>query len=216
MFLLCFLLTFKVVRSDEEKDFWDELSDDEVVVEDKVEGQMYAKARFNLPIKRRLKLYPQVAKIVSRLQNCVGFEFIYESRIPKLIFLDSEDFAVETIDVSKMTEDEIVALLNIRGFKDFTPIPSEKKIQTQNVTKEVEDNNTTKEAEVINTTKEVKDNNTTKEIDVESATKETEAKNEKEEDGQQKLTKEEEDGQQKVTKEADDKNEAEEIEDRPL
>ena len=58
MFLLGFLFTLKLGFSEEEKDFWDELSDDEIIVEDKVEGQMYAKARFNLPIKRRLRLYP--------------------------------------------------------------------------------------------------------------------------------------------------------------
>ena len=57
-----------------------------------------------------------------------------------MIFLDSEDFAVETIDVSKMTEDEIVALLNLRGFKDFTPIQREKKkVPTENETKQAED-----------------------------------------------------------------------------
>ena len=106
--MICFLLFLAIsTDADEagEADFWDEISNDEITVEDKVEGKLYAKARFYLPIKRRLKLYPQVLKVVDRLQNCVDIEFVYESKIPSLTFLDSEDSVVETVEISKMTEE---------------------------------------------------------------------------------------------------------------
>lgn len=117
--MFCFLLVLSLsAAADGEADFWDQLSDDEIVVEDKIEGKLYAKARFYLPIKRRLKLYPHVMKVVDRLQECVDVEFVYEAKTPSLTFLDSEDSIVENIEITKMTEDEIMALINMRGFNE--------------------------------------------------------------------------------------------------
>lgn len=116
LFALFFACITLVSAEDGGKDFWDELSDDDVVIEDKADGKLYAKARFDVPVKRRLRLYPEVAKLLGRIQGQTNIEFIYEAKFPTLIFLDSEDVTVETIDISKMSHDEIMALLNLRGF----------------------------------------------------------------------------------------------------
>ena len=114
MFL--YFLIFNIISSNEEKDFWDEIDNDEIIIEDKIEGKLYSKARFDIPIKRRLRLYPEVAKIVQILHGISNIEFVYESKKPILYFLDSQDIIIENIDISQMTQDEIRAVLNLRGF----------------------------------------------------------------------------------------------------
>jgi len=111
-----FFFAISVFSETDEKDFWDEIADEEVVVESSVEGKLYSKARFDIPIKRRLRLYPEVGKIVSALHGMSNIEFIYEAKKPTLIFLDSQDVIVEQMDISKMNQDEIRAILNLRGF----------------------------------------------------------------------------------------------------
>ncbi|OHT12359.1 hypothetical protein TRFO_17836 [Tritrichomonas foetus] len=123
MFLFLLLSLFVRAEDSDGDDFWDQLADDDVVIDDKVTGNLYDKARFNLPVRRRLKLYPQVSKTVKYLQGRQNIEFIYEARIPTLVFLDSDDVTVDTIDISKMSHDEIIALLALRGFKDIEDEP---------------------------------------------------------------------------------------------
>lgn len=130
MFALLLLFGAKLVKCEEEDedDFWDSLSGEEVVVEVPKEGRLYDKARFNLPVKRRLRLYKGVAKAVESLAGKTRIEFIYEAKVPVLSFLDSDDVTVETIDIAKMSQDEVIALLNVRGFADLndgteTPSP---------------------------------------------------------------------------------------------
>lgn len=112
-----------MVKCEEEEDedaFWDSLADeDEVVVETHKTGRMFDKARFNLPVKRRMRLFKGVAKAVEYLAGKSRIEFIYEAKVPVLTFLDSDDATVETIDVAKMSQDEIIHLLNVRGFADL-------------------------------------------------------------------------------------------------
>ena len=117
IFLLIFQSKFAAATEDGD-DFWDQISDEnpEIVVDKKVEGKLYAKARFNLPIARRLRLYPEVKKLADYLTGKSSIEFIYESKIPLLTFLDSNDVVVETHDLSKKNQDEILAILNLRGF----------------------------------------------------------------------------------------------------
>lgn len=122
MLALALLLMVKLAHceEDDDDDFWNSLADDEVVVDDKVEGRLYDKARFNLPLRRRLRLYPEIQKTYDRVQGKSRLEFIYEAKTPQLVFLDSSDVTVETIDISKMSYDEIFALLNLRGFAEIT------------------------------------------------------------------------------------------------
>lgn len=127
---LCFFARCEDENTQNDDDFWDKLSDDDIVVEDHVKGNLYDKARFNLPIRRRMKLYPQVQKTVKYLHGRQNMEFIYESKIPTLIFLDSDDVTVEKIDISKMSKDDIISLLALRGFKDIEDEPMPK---TENV-----------------------------------------------------------------------------------
>ena len=108
-------------------DFWDMLEEDDndVVIQEKGEGALYDKARFNLPIKRRLRLYPEVQKTAQRLEGVSRIEFVYEARVPSLILLDADDAVTETIDISKMSQDEIISLLNVRGFSEDDRKPVE-------------------------------------------------------------------------------------------
>jgi len=117
--MIAFLALASLARCGDD-DFWDQLADDDVVVEDKVEGRLYDKARFRLPIRRRLRLYPEVLKTTQRLDSRSRLEFIYEAKVPSLQFLDSDDVIVETIDIAKMSQDEIIAVLDLRGFADAT------------------------------------------------------------------------------------------------
>lgn len=167
--LLLFFLTFFIHSEETEgddDDFWNQLSDDDVVIDRHVEGKLYDKARFNLPVKRRMKLYPQISKTVKYLQGRQNMEFIYESRIPKLIFLDSDDVTVDTIDISKMSKDEIIALLALRGFKDIDDEPiksNEPKIP--NATNQTTTSNETTQTQPESSTQETqKTNETTKEL----------------------------------------------------
>lgn len=130
MILSLFFLA--AVRADEgdEDDFWDQIESDEVTVEEKTQGNLYDKARFDVPISRRLKLYPDVFVVVKRLQDHSRIEFVYEAKIPKLYFLDSQDVTVESFDLSKMSQDEIMSLLNLRGFALVSEETSEKKSKT--------------------------------------------------------------------------------------
>lgn len=129
------LLIFSLIHQGLAEDFWDEIEDDdnEVKVEENVEGKLYDKARFNLPISRRLRLYPEIKRCVEGLKGKSSIEFIYESKHPILTFLDSHDVVVETYDLSKKTSDEVLALLNLRGFaliseeaKEIPPAPQTK------------------------------------------------------------------------------------------
>lgn len=122
----CFFSRCEEENAQDDDDFWDKLTDDDIVVEDNVKGNLYDKARFNLPIRRRMKLYPQVQKTIKYLHGRQNMEFIYESKIPTLIFLDSDDVAVEKIDISKMSKDDIISLLALRGFKDIEDQPMPK------------------------------------------------------------------------------------------
>lgn len=118
MFVFVFLLAS--VRCDDANDddsFWNELSDEEIVVEDKVPGKLYDKARFNLPIARRLNsLFPEVAKAARDLQDVINMEFVYEEKFPILYFLDSQDVVIEKIELAKKSRDEIKAILVSRNF----------------------------------------------------------------------------------------------------
>lgn len=127
--LLSFFCKCEDESAPNDDDFWDKLSDDDIVVEDHVKGNLYDKARFNLPIRRRMKLYPHVQKTVKYLHGRQNMEFIYESKVPTLIFLDSDDVTVEKIDISKMSKDDIISLLALRGFKDIEdePMPQPEK-----------------------------------------------------------------------------------------
>jgi hypothetical protein len=118
--LALFLALVSCDGDDPQDDFWDKLADDNVVVEEKVEGRLYNKARFHLPIARRLRLYPAVSRAVNRLYGRSRVEFVYDVKVPSLVFLDSQDVTVEKMDLAKMSEDEILALLNLRGFEDIT------------------------------------------------------------------------------------------------
>lgn len=111
-FFLC------IARCDEDPDdFWDSIDDDdEEIMIDSNPPNLYAKARFNLPVKRRLKLFPEIAKIAQSLNGISNIEFLYEERTPRLIFLDSSDVVVDEFDISKMNQDEVLAQLNLRGF----------------------------------------------------------------------------------------------------
>jgi hypothetical protein len=123
MALLGLVLSLAFVSCDDDDspdDFWDKLADDSVVVEEKVEGRLYNKARFHVPIARRLRLYPAVSRAVNRLYGRSRVEFVYDAKVPSLVFLDSQDVTVEKIDLAKMSEDEIFALLNLRGFADLS------------------------------------------------------------------------------------------------
>jgi hypothetical protein len=122
MFVFALSLTLISCEDDSADDFWDKLASDEVVVEENVEGRMYEKARFYCPIQRRLRLYPGAHKAITRLQGCSRMEFIYDAKVPSLVFLDSQDVTVEKLDICKMSEDEIVGVLNLRG---FSAIPEE-------------------------------------------------------------------------------------------
>jgi hypothetical protein len=115
-------LAFSMVSCEDDSgdDFWDKLTSDEVTVEDKVEGRMYEKARFCCPIQRRLRLYPGAHKAVMRLQGCARLEFVYDAKVPSLVFLDSQDVTVEKLDICKMSEDEIIGILNLRGFSTIS------------------------------------------------------------------------------------------------
>ena len=144
--MLIFLFLSFFIRSDDESDdddFWNQLQDDDVVVEEHVQGNLYDKARFNLPVQRRLTLFPQVEKTVKYLRDRQNIEFIYEARNPTLIFLDSTDTIVDTIDISKMSQDEIIALLALRGFKDIDdqPLPKKSRNQTQGENNSTESHN---------------------------------------------------------------------------
>jgi hypothetical protein len=122
--MLILMLAFALVSCEEDSpdDFWDQLASDDVVVEDNVQGRMYEKARFYCPVQRRLSLYPGAHKAVVRLQGCARMEFIYDAKVPSLVFLDSQDVTVEKLDICKMSEDEIIGILNLRG---FSSIPEE-------------------------------------------------------------------------------------------
>lgn len=111
-----FVLLLGLAIAEEEKDFWDEIQDDDVIVEDTSKAKLFAKARFYLPIKRRLKLYPEVQKTVKQLDGVVDIEFVYDAKKPSLAILDSEDITVETLDIQKSTRDEIYSFLSSRGF----------------------------------------------------------------------------------------------------
>jgi hypothetical protein len=100
-------------------DFWDALADDSVVVEAPGAGRLYHKARFRCPVQRRLRLYPGAHRAVMRLQHSERVEFVYDAKVPSLVFLDSQDVAVEKIDIAKLSEEEILGAMNLRGFADF-------------------------------------------------------------------------------------------------
>ena len=149
---LCFFSRCENEDPNNDDDFWDKLTDDDIVVEDHLKGNLYDKARFNLPIRRRMKLYPQVQKTVKYLHGRQNMEFIYESKIPTLIFLDSDDVTVEKIDISKMSKDDIISLLALRGFKDIEDEPmAAPKSPTQ--TENKQENETTASNQAINTDK---------------------------------------------------------------
>lgn len=139
---LLFLLSS--VRCDEVNDddsFWNELSDDQIVVEDKVPGKLYDKARFNLPIARRLNsLFPETAKAVRDLQDVVNIEFVYEEKFPILYFLDSQDVIIEKIELAKKSRDEIKSILVSRNFDLNLKKPPE-----TSAPKPVEETNSTNE-----------------------------------------------------------------------
>ena len=137
MLLAWFLFAAAVCDGDDGgDDFWDKLEEDdeEIVIEQKGEGSLYDKARFNLPVKRRLKLYPEVQKTAERLEGVSRIEFVYEARVPSLILLDADDAVTETIDISKMSQDEIISLLNVRGFSETMRDPPEEPAESANET----------------------------------------------------------------------------------
>lgn len=137
MLLAWFLFAAAVCDGDDGgDDFWDKLEEDdeEIVIEQKGEGSLYDKARFNLPVKRRLKLYPEVQKTAERLEGVSRIEFVYEARVPSLILLDADDAVTETIDISKMSQDEIISLLNVRGFSETMRDPPQEPAESTNET----------------------------------------------------------------------------------
>lgn len=137
--MFAFLFLLSSVRCDDGNDddsFWNELSDEEIVVEDKVPGKLYDKARFNLPIARRLNsLFPEVAKAARDLQDVINMEFVYEEKFPILYFLDSQDVVIEKIELAKKSRDEIKAILVSRNFDLNLKKPQktpEPKVETEN------------------------------------------------------------------------------------
>ena len=124
MFFVFFLLgTIKCDdgEMDDDESFWsqleDENKDNNIEVIEGVEGKTYDKARFNLPIARRLNsLFPEVARVARELQDVSCIEFIYEEKFPILLFLDSQDNVVEKIELRQKSKDEIKSLLTVRGF----------------------------------------------------------------------------------------------------
>lgn len=147
-FLFTFLLIGKIkCEGSDDEDFWANLEEndqDKVEVIDKVEGKTYDKARFNLPIARRLNsLFPDVARAVRDLQDVSQMEFVYEEKFPILYFLDSQDVVVEKIEIGKKSKDEIKALLTMRGFDlNLKKAEKEKKEKHEkNVNTEAQQNN---------------------------------------------------------------------------
>lgn len=114
------LLYFFLIKGENEindDDFWDSISDiDAVEIISSNTGNLYEKARFDLPILRRLRLYEGAYRAVTRLDKTSGIEFVYESKVPSLVFLDAQDVAIERIDISKLSQDEIFSVLQQRGF----------------------------------------------------------------------------------------------------
>ena len=127
LFFSIFLIKFvkceeneAIEESDDDDSFWKDLEEEnnqKIEVIDNPQITTYDKARFNLPIQRRLNsLFPDVAKAVRDLQGISRMEFVYEEKFPILYFLDSQDVVVEKIEIGKKSKDEIKAMLTMRGF----------------------------------------------------------------------------------------------------
>jgi hypothetical protein len=71
-------------------------------------------------------------------------EFIYDAKVSSLVFLDSQDFTVEKLYICKMSEDEIIGVLNLRGFSAIPAEPEgEKTTDDANSTETAASNKTT-------------------------------------------------------------------------
>ena len=169
MFLFLSLFFIKSIKCEEtdqnEEDddsFWKDLeeeSNQKVEVIDNPQITTYDKARFNLPLQRRLNsLFPDVAKAVRDLQDISRIEFVYEEKFPILSFLDSQDVVVEKIEIGKKSKDEIKSMLTMRGFdinlkrQDVEKKLKEQQQQNENITQTSE--NSTQTAENITETNE--------------------------------------------------------------
>ena len=152
---------------DDDEAFWKSLEENdenqEIEIIENPQIITYDKARFNLPIQRRLNsLFPDVAKAVRDLQGISRMEFIYEEKFPTLSFLDSQDVVVEKFEIGKKSKDEIKAMLTMRGFDLNLRVEDIKKAQQQALN-ETATNNTASEQGINETTKTETNENTAEE-----------------------------------------------------